>query len=65
MIHVNTYEGVTRPKYNHIQWYEHTRLELDSILNNGLDSVPFKVNVWSLQRFEILRIHNNSLASRC
>ena len=52
-IHVNTYKGVTCPKNNHIQWYENTCLELDSILNNGLDSVPFETNVWSMQRFEI------------
>ena len=65
MIHVNTYEGVTCPKNNHIQWYECTRLELDTIFSNGLDSVPFETNVWSIQAFEIFGIYNNSLASGC
>ena len=59
------YYGITCCEDNHIQRDDFSGFEFDTIFDDGLNCVPFKTDVGSIQRFQITRIDDDAFATRC
>ena len=60
-----TYHRKSRPKYQHVERDDFAGLELHTLRHDAFDGIKGQSHVRAMQTFQVPRVHNEALASRC